>query len=174
MFTCRFEGKWKDQATNLPWSGWELRRTNEWAKFFKDLSPKLKVHFVSFYRRENSVLNWKCQVDVKFKQKFYEWRSDNFERGLYVFVWVKDTWHWNWSANFSWLPKHVGFQINFSKNSRFIILFMFIHNSSSNNGRKTSASKLLTHRFSAGCVGGFLAIFTFSSISLRKVRDEAS
>ena len=32
---------------------------------------------------------------------------------------------------------------------------MFIHNSSSKNGRKTIASKLLTHRFSAGCVGEF-------------------
>lgn len=57
---------------------------------------------------------------------------------------------------------------------RFIILFVFIHNRSSNNGRKTTASKLLTHRFSAGCVGGFLAILTFSSISPHKFRDEAS
>ena len=40
--------------------------------------------------------------------------------------------------------------------SLFIILFMFIHNSSSKNGRKTTASKLLKHRFSAGCVGEFL------------------
>ena len=37
-----------------------------------------------------------------------------------------------------------------------IILFMFIDNSSSKNGRKTTAAKLLTHRFSAGCVGEFL------------------
>ena len=58
--------------------------------------------------------------------------------------------------------------------SQFIILFVFNHNSSSNNSRKTRASKLLTHRFSAGCVGGFLAILTFSLISLHKFRDEAS
>ena len=32
---------------------------------------------------------------------------------------------------------------------------MFIHNSSSKNDRKTIASKLLTHRFSAGYVGEF-------------------
>ena len=32
---------------------------------------------------------------------------------------------------------------------------MFIHNNTSKNGRKTIASKLLTHRFSAGCVGEF-------------------
>ena len=37
--------------------------------------------------------------------------------------------------------------------SLFIILFMFIHNRSSKNGCKTTASKLLTHRFSAGCAG---------------------
>ena len=40
--------------------------------------------------------------------------------------------------------------------SLFIILFMFIHNSSSKNGRKTTASKLVKHLFSAGCVGEFL------------------
>ena len=40
--------------------------------------------------------------------------------------------------------------------SLFIILFMFIHNSKSKNDRKITASKLLTHRFSAGCVGEFL------------------
>ena len=38
----------------------------------------------------------------------------------------------------------------------FIILFMFIHNSNSNNGHMTTASKLLKHRSSAGCVGEFL------------------
>jgi len=32
---------------------------------------------------------------------------------------------------------------------------MFIHYSSSKNGGKTIASKLLTYRFSAGCVGEF-------------------
>ena len=32
---------------------------------------------------------------------------------------------------------------------------MFIHNSSSRNGRKKIASKLLTRRFSAVCVGEF-------------------
>ena len=35
-------------------------------------------------------------------------------------------------------------------------LFMFIYNSSSQNGRKTTASNLHTHRFSAGCVDEFL------------------
>ena len=40
--------------------------------------------------------------------------------------------------------------------SLFIILFMFIHNSSSKNCRKTTSSKLFTHRFSAGCVGEVL------------------
>lgn len=40
--------------------------------------------------------------------------------------------------------------------SLFIILFMFIRNSSSKNGRKTTESTLLKHRFSAGCVGEFL------------------
>ena len=40
--------------------------------------------------------------------------------------------------------------------SLFIILFMFIHNSSSKNSRKTTAPKLFTHRFSAGCVSEFL------------------
>ena len=40
--------------------------------------------------------------------------------------------------------------------SLLIILFMFIHNSSSKNDRKMTASKLLTHCFSAGCVGEFL------------------
>ena len=59
--------------------------------------------------------------------------------------------------------------------SLFIILFMFIHNSSSKNGRKTIASKLLKHRFSLGCVGEFkFAILTFSSISPDKFRYEDS
>ena len=40
---------------------------------------------------------------------------------------------------------------------------MLIHNSSSKNGRKTTASKLLTHRFSAGCVGEFLQLLDFDS-----------
>ena len=40
--------------------------------------------------------------------------------------------------------------------SLFIILFTFIHNSSSKKDRKITASKLLTHRFSAGCIGEFL------------------
>ena len=39
--------------------------------------------------------------------------------------------------------------------SLFIILFMFIHNNSSKNGRKTTASKLLTHRFRADCGGEY-------------------
>ena len=37
-----------------------------------------------------------------------------------------------------------------------IILFMFIHNSSSKISRTTTASTLLTYRVSAGCDGEFL------------------
>ena len=33
---------------------------------------------------------------------------------------------------------------------------MFIHNNSSKNGRKRTTAKLLTHPFSAGCVGELL------------------
>ena len=62
---------------------------------------------------------------------------------------------------------HLGLQIKFSKNDLrvFIILFMFIRNSSSKNGGKTTASKVLTHCFSADYVGEFSSIFEFSSIS---------
>ena len=56
------------------------------------------------------------------------------------------------------MQKYLGsVQYIFQKmSSLFIILFMFIHNSSSKNCRKTTSSKLFTHRFSAGCVGEFL------------------
>ena len=40
---------------------------------------------------------------------------------------------------------------------------MLIHKSSSKNGRKTTASKLLTHRFTAGCVTEFLQLLDFDS-----------
>ena len=40
---------------------------------------------------------------------------------------------------------------------------MFIHNNSSKNGRDTTASKLLTHRFSASCVGEVLQLLHFDT-----------
>ena len=40
---------------------------------------------------------------------------------------------------------------------------MLIHKSSSKNGRKNTASKLLTHRFTAGCVAEFLQLLDFDS-----------
>ena len=40
---------------------------------------------------------------------------------------------------------------------------MLIHKSSLKNGRKTTASKLLTHRFTAGCVAEFLQLLDFDS-----------
>ena len=81
ILSCRFEGKLKDQGTNLPWGMkfiivfFEAGSSEEHSKF--------KVHFVCFYNRENSVLKWQ-------------------------------------------------------------------------NGRKTTASKLLTHRISTGFVSEFL------------------
>ena len=48
--------------------------------------------------------------------------------------------------------------------SLFIILFMVIHNSSSKNGRKTTASKLLKQRFSAGCVGEFFQFWLLARL----------
>ena len=71
---------------------------------------------------------------------------------------------WNSKVNFIW--ETFGFWNNFSKmTSLFIILFMFIHNSSSKNGRKTITSKLLKHRFSAGCVGEFLQFWLSARFS---------
>ena len=47
----------------------------------------------------------------------------------------------NLKVNFIWVQKHLNFQINFQKmTSVYITLFMFIHNSSSENGQKTTAS----------------------------------
>ena len=40
---------------------------------------------------------------------------------------------------------------------------MLIHSSSSKNSRQTTASKLLTHRFIAGCVGEFLQLLDFDT-----------
>ena len=40
---------------------------------------------------------------------------------------------------------------------------MFIHNNSSKNGRDTTTSKLLTHRFSASCVGEVLQLLHFET-----------
>ena len=40
---------------------------------------------------------------------------------------------------------------------------MFIHNNSSKIGRDTTASKLLTHRFSASCVGEVLQLLHFDT-----------
>ena len=40
---------------------------------------------------------------------------------------------------------------------------MFIHNNISKNGRDTTASELLTHRFSASCVGEVLQLLHFDS-----------
>ena len=40
---------------------------------------------------------------------------------------------------------------------------MLIHKSGSKNGCKTTASKLLTHRFTAGCVAEFLQLLDFDS-----------
>ena len=60
--------------------------------------------------------------------------------------------------------------------SLLIILFMFIHNSSSKHDRKTQAgtNKLLTHCFSAGAeYRRIFAILTFSSISPDKFGYEA-
>jgi len=53
-----------------------------------------------------------------------------------------DTLRWNCSVNFIWVQKHLGYQISFQKiTSLFIILFRFIHNSSSKNGSETTESK---------------------------------
>ena len=53
-----------------------------------------------------------------------------------------DTLRWNCTANFIWVQKHFGYQISFQKiTSLFIILFRFIHNSSSKNGSETTESK---------------------------------
>ena len=63
-----------------------------------------------------------------------------------------------------------GFSNNFFKKWLLCLLFClcsFITYSSSKNGRKTTASKLLTHRFSAGCVGG---IFQFWLLARRLPR----
>ena len=40
---------------------------------------------------------------------------------------------------------------------------MLIHKSSLKNGRKTTASKLITHRFTAGCVAEFLQLLDCDS-----------
>ena len=59
----------------------------------------------------------------------------------------------------------------------FIILFMFILDSNSKDGRETTASELLTHRFSVlqgKLCRRIFAILTFSSISPDKFRYEDS
>ena len=59
--------------------------------------------------------------------------------------------------------------------SMFITLLMFIHNSSSKNGRKTTASKLLTHpSLQRLLCRWFFALLTSSGIFPEKFPHEAS
>ena len=143
--------------------------------FFEDLSPRFKVHFVCFYRRESLFSNGNLSIgivsldflvelmlnsssffrkDAQIGDSFVVWFSSH---GLKILSELR--------IHYAGIVKRIsfeyrsiwGFQINYSKNNfSAIILFSFIHNSSSKNDRKITASKLLTHRFSAGCVGEFL------------------
>ena len=103
------------------------------------------------------------RIVVKFTQIFEKTRSDStqlccvsFIASIKNFSWFTDTLRWSvkrisFEYRNIWVFRYIFKKLNFL----FIILFTFIDNSSSKNGRKTIASKLLTHRFSAGCVGEF-------------------
>ena len=103
-------GKWKDQATNCLGEVHHcfVRRATEWAKFCKDLSPKLKVHFVCFHSRENSVLKWKCinlhcVIDFSVKlmlnsNKYFRKRAQ-IRDSFVVYLWS--------IKNFSWEYEHM-------------------------------------------------------------------
>ena len=61
--------KSKGQTTNLRWMncflrGYDLRRKTERAKLFEDLSPRFKVHFVCFYRRESLFWNGDLSISI--------------------------------------------------------------------------------------------------------------
>ena len=49
---------------------------------------------------------------------------------------------------------------------------MLIHKSSSKNGGKITASKLLTHRFTAGCVAEFLQLLDFDSKLVKTTKKQ--
>ena len=106
--------------------------------FLQDFSLAFKVHVL--YSIENYASRWEMhqlalchwlfsQFDVKFKQKANILENVlRFERVLLcsfglILVESTDTWLWNCSMNFIWEQKHLGFQINFSKNNFSVYFF---------------------------------------------------
>ena len=64
ILSCHFEEKSKDQATTLPWTNLSLfslqlgaQKKNRVSDVFEDLSPRFKVYYVCFYRKESLFCN---------------------------------------------------------------------------------------------------------------------
>ena len=116
----------------------------------KPNGQRFKVHFVCCYRRESLFINQHCVIDFLVElmlnsSKFFRNHDqipDSFvvqfsSHRLKISVELR-THYAGIVKKISFEYRKILFSIKFSKmTSLFIILFMFIHNSSSKNGRKT-------------------------------------